>query len=330
VIPPPPLGPGDDASVLGSLLLTTDALLEGEHFRAGEPSFLIGRKAIAVNVSDIAAMGGTPRAFLRCLGLPPGIPRRTLGDLVDGIASAAEQYGLAWIGGDTVRSRRGIAITVTVIGETGRNVLTRSGARPGDGIFVTGPLGASAAGRALLESGWRAAPDGSARSPKGPASAATRLRNGELLRAQLDPAPRVAAGRFLSDLAIASAAIDLSDGLSLDLRRLCDASGAGAIVHEEAVPISQGTRFWAQRARRNPLRLALDGGEDYEILFTVPRRKEPLLASWPTGEGTGPILIGRIRLRKEGIRLAGARGRTTTLRAGGYDPFLRTRVVDSP
>ena len=330
VIPPPPLGPGDDASVLGSLLLTTDALLEGEHFRTGEPAFLIGRKALAVNISDIAAMGGTPRAFLTCLGLPSGTPGRALTDLVKGFASAAEQHRLSWIGGDTVRSRRGIVITVTVIGERGRTVLTRSGARAGDGIFVTGPLGASAAGRALLESGWKAGADGSARSPWGPAAATTRRRNTELLRAHLNPSPRVAAGRFLSEFAVASAAIDLSDGLSLDLHRLCEASGAGALVYEESVPIAQATRAWARSARRDALHLALDGGEDYELLFTVPRPKERLLSSWPPGDGTGPILIGRVRPRGEGMRLVGARGRRKALRPRGYDPFLRRRGVDTP
>lgn len=330
VIPPPPLGPGDDASALGSLLLTADAFLEGEHFRASEPAFLIGRKALAVNLSDIAAMGGTPRAFLLCLGLPKTTPGSFLTRLLDGLASAAAEHGVAWIGGDTVRSRKGIVIAITVIGERGRTLLTRSGARAGDGIYVTGPLGASAAGRALLDSGWRLTSGGSARPAAGSGDRAVLRRHAELLAAHLDPIPRLAAARVLSAAGLASSAIDLSDGLSLDLHRLCEASRAGALIHRESIPISQATRAWARGAGRDPLKLALDGGEDYEILFTVPRRKEPSLASWPSKGGSGPILIGRVRPRREGMRLAGARGKSVLLKPRGYDPFLLRRGVDTP
>src|SRR2546428_2225698 len=116
VMPPAPIGPGDDASALGSLLITTDAFLEGEHFLAGDPARLIGRKALAVNLSDIAAMGGTPRAFLLCLGLPVKTPGRFIDELMTGLAGAASEQRVAWVGGDTVRSRLGIVIAITMLG----------------------------------------------------------------------------------------------------------------------------------------------------------------------------------------------------------------------
>ena len=346
-MPPAPEGPGDDAAVLGRFLLTADALLEGEHFLAAEPAFLLGRKALNVNLSDIAAMGGEPRAFLLCLGLPEKLAGAYLGALLDGFASAAAEHRVAWAGGDTVRSRSGIAIAVTAVGERGASLLERSGARPGDGIYVTGPLGGSAAGRALLAAGWRiAAPrragswcalrdaDAGARlepfvaaprrrgGMKGPAFRATRLA-AELIARHLDPAPRISAGRFLSRRHLASAAIDISDGVSLDLRRLCEASGVGARLEKEAIPISQATREWARSAGRDPAEAALHGGEDYELLFTAPDSAAPALSRWPLRDGTGAILIGRIRPPREGIRVVDAGGRAARLRAGGYDPFLR-------
>ncbi len=351
VMPPPPAGPGDDAALASGYLLTADALLEGEHFLATEPAFLIGRKSVAVGLSDIAAMGGAPRAFLLCLGLPAATPGAFTSALLAGIASAAAEHGVAWAGGDTVRSPLGVVITVTVLGARGRRVLTRSGARPGDGIYVTGPLGASAAGRALISAGWKIRPDvpgrgrwrslGAAEAGRrlarfilpprrgGAAGAPPRagglLQYAELLATHLDPAPRLTAARFLSSRRIATAAIDVSDGLSLDLHRLCLASGVGALVHRDAIPISHATRFWADRSRKDPLEAALQGGEDYEILFTAPRRAGRALASWPERAGPGPILIGRIRPHREGVRLADARGRAVRLRPRGYDAFRELR-----
>jgi thiamine-monophosphate kinase len=342
LMPPSPAGPGDDAAVLGDLLLTADALVEGEHFLAGEPPFLLGRKALSVNLSDIAAMGGTPSAFLLCLGLPSAVPGKFLDGLLAGIASAAAEHRVAWIGGDTVRSKRGIVIAITAIGRKGRRLLTRSGARPGDGIYVTGPLGASAAGRALLARGWRvrsAARPGRWRTLSAARAAARlapsvssprgrRVRDAKEIRyaaenlaAHLDPVPRLAAGLILSRRGLVSAAIDLSDGLSLDLHRLCEASGAGALIYKEAIPISHATRAVAARMGWDPLKLALNGGEDYELLFTSPRRSEKALLRWPLDDGTGPILIGRVTPRRRRLLLENARGKTRLLQAQGYDPF---------
>jgi len=357
-MPAAPAGPGDDAAVAGRLLLTADALLEGVHFLAREPAFLTGRKSLAVNLSDIAAMGGSARACLLSIGLPVSAGRTAAHGILDGFASAAKEWGVAWVGGDVVRSTGPIMIAVTVMGERGRSLLLRSGARAGDGIYVTGPLGGSAAGRALLtdgysvrapgldaKRGWRAAAAGAAARrllplvARGAGSRASRARRrgllpgivaAELISRHLDPVPRLEAGRFLSRRRLASAAMDISDGLSLDLARLCDASRAGAVIQEEAIPISETTRMWAARAGGDALGAALDGGEDYELLFTAPPGALRALGSWPLADGTGPILIGRVRPRAEGIRLADARGKLRKLPAGGYDAFRARGRSESP
>jgi len=348
-MPPPPRGPGDDAALSEGRLLTADALCEGVHFERSEPAFLIGRKALAVNLSDVAAMGGRPTACLLTLALPQNLPESFFEAFADGFASAAAEEGVEWIGGDIVRSAAGMAISVTLVGVPGAKLLSRSGARPGDGLYVSGPLGASAGGRALLTRGWRVRPPnrramsqwhrtgdvragrrlepllaaprrGSSKSGRGfprPAAAV-------LIARHLDPGARLAEAAFLAGGGVASAAMDLSDGLGLDLARLCEASGTGALVLREALPVSREARLWAARAGEDPFDLAAGGGEDYELLFTVPPSREPRLRGWPAGRGTGPFLIGRIRPRAEGLRVVDAAGRTSKMRLLGYDAFRLT------
>lgn len=340
VMPPSPRGPGDDAALVGSHLVTTDALVEGVHFRRRDPPFLTGRKSLAVNLSDVAAMGGRPLACFLTFGAPGRTGDGYLRAFTDGFASAAREAGLAWSGGDTVRSPRGILVSVTVVGERGRTLLTRDGARPGDGLYVTGPLGASAAGRALLTRSWRVADPGPRAirtwrwRGEGPAdgrlarlltppprAAFSRKEAAALVGRHLDPVPRLAEGAWLASRRLASAAIDLSDGLSTDLARLCEASGTGAEILREAVPVLPETRSWAARRGLDPFLAAVDGGEDYELLFTVPRRKAGRLAGWPAGKGSGPFRIGRITPPGKGIRVVDARGRASRLKPGGYDAF---------
>lgn len=351
VMPPSPRGPGDDAAVAGRRLVTTDALVEGVHFESSEPPFLVGRKALSVNLSDIAAMGGRPTACLLALGASPEVRPAFLESFADGFASVASSRGVEWIGGDTVRSPGPLVLSVTVLGETAGRALTRGGARPGDGLYVSGPLGGSAAGRALLSAGWtmrspsarlaarwetgradrvgrRFAALVSPPSPKhrgrgGAPEPVDRETAAVLIARHLDPDARIEEGAFLSGRGLASAAMDLSDGLSTDLARLCEASGAGAAVVAESLPVSRETRRWAARAGVDPLRLALDGGEDYELLFTMPRGLERRLRGWPAGRGTGPFRIGRILPRRKGLLLVDARGRSRGLRPAGYDAFRR-------
>lgn len=301
----PVLGIGDDAAVLPSggrlhTLLTTDFLADGVHFRAAyTPGFLLGRKALSVNLSDIAAMGGVPRACV----LSAGFPRRTspayAGDVARGLAGQARRHGVRLVGGDTCAARS-LFLNVALLGavEPGREV-RRSGARAGDGLYVTGALGASAAGLRLLKRG--------ARLGKG------RLRRQAVraVRAHLDPEPRVIAGRLFGMTGLAAAMIDLSDGLWLDLPRLCAASGTGAVVEEAALPVAPAAA--AVLGPSGALRAAIVGGEDYELLF----------AARPGLEAQVGVLARTIRLPVSRIGQIVPRGRGVRLltRSGRYLPF---------
>ena len=324
---------GDDAAVLHArerwdLVVSADCLIESIHFRRTDPPRLIGSKALAVNLSDLAAMGARPVCFLLTLGLPPDLPPRHVEALLDGLAAQARAHDVSLVGGDLSSSPGPLFISITVIGRFAgsrrRGPMTRSGARPADGIWVSGPLGASAAGRWLLDKGWRprmrggriagvARPKtkGAARLPASRAIAA--------LTAHLDPEPAVTTGCRLREKGIASAAIDISDGLSTDLHHLAAASGVGAHLMEPALPIADAARACAQLGA-DPRRLALSGGEDYRLLFTVPRRHERLMAGVPA------LLIGRIVARRRGIRLIGADGRGVPLKPGGFDHFGKSRT----
>ena len=324
--PQAPEGIGDDAAVLRApsapLIVSTDALVESVDFRRHEPAFLLGRRALAVNLSDLAAMGASPHGFLLTLAVPDDLTDRFVGDLLDGMASRARAHRVRLLGGDLSRSPGPLAISITILGISGGKgaPLTRKGARPGDGIWLSGPLGASAAGRMFLESGWKARLAGrkliGATPPKrGRADRIVRLRASQAIARHLDPSPRLALGLALRRGGIASAAIDVSDGLSSDLAHLAEASGVGARVLSAALPIADSARACA-RVGVDPVALALHGGEDYELLFTVPRRKERLAAKMDA------VLIGRIARRSAGLRLIDPAGREKPLTRRGFDHFL--------
>ncbi|HMA54699.1 MAG TPA: thiamine-phosphate kinase, partial [Acidobacteriota bacterium] len=243
------LGIGDDAALVRGperLLLTTDILVEDEDFRlADHPPRLLGRKALNVNLSDIAAMGGRPLHALVGMALPGDIEESWLRQFMAGFRSAAREAGVALVGGDLSQAGK-IVISVTVTGDVGSPV-ARSGAKAGDAIFVSGTLGDAAGGLRLLEKG-------------GIHGVAKPVR--PLVRAFLDPAPRLKLGAILGKRKLASAMIDLSDGLSVDLAHICEESGVGAEVEADRIPISPAlTRF-----ARDPLDMALNGGEDFELL----------------------------------------------------------------
>ncbi len=334
--PRAPLGIGDDAALMGvpaGSPVTTDCLIEDRHFLRSDPPRLLGRKALAVNLSDLAAMGAKPEAFLLVLGIPDGLPGGYLEELLEGLLAAARRHRVALIGGDTSSSPYGLVITITAIGRAWRGrVLRRSGARPGDGIYVSGPLGAAATGRLLLARGWRARLDrrsrdlaGLSRPPsrRGPVrTRAERTRALEAVRSTLDPEPRLGLGALLVKRSIASAAIDLSDGLSTDLARLVSASRVGARLMAPAVPIHDSARSLGRSLGRDPLDLALSGGEDYELLFTVPPRKEAALVRIGLeAPGEEALLVGRITPRSSGLVLAGPSGRERRLSPAGFDHF---------
>ena len=307
------LGIGDDAaltSLASPQMVTCDLLIEGVHFeRRWHPPRLLGRKALAVNLSDIAAMGGVPRFALLGLGLPAGISVAETDALRRGFLQIAKEYKVELIGGDTCASDR-VVLGVTVLGEKGRYPwVPRSGARPGDAVFVTGALGDAAWGLELLQRG-----KADARHP-----AARRL---------LDPSPRVKLGQKLAGLA--NAMIDLSDGLLPDLGHLLEESRPlAARIEVAALPLSPAfrRRFRLSGAPHGKaLALAAAGGEDYELLFTAPPSAEAKLAGLATATGIPITRIGRLSsARRRSIRLLGSRGEAIPLPPARFEHFRSAR-----
>lgn len=265
-------GIGDDAAVIKQLsgretVITADLLIEEVDFRRSTmPPRLLGHKALAVSLSDIAAMGAQPLWALVSLGVPREIwDSNFVDDFYEGFFALADYYGVALVGGDVSRTPDKIIVDSIVLGEakSGRAVL-RSGARPGDHIFVTGTLGGAAAGFRLLESGARLGEESNfgrkGREVK------------QLLLRHLRPEPRVRWGALLGAERLATAMIDLSDGLSSDLAHLCRESRTGALVEASRLPINPSVRRVCGRRALDPLALALHGGEDFELLFTIRPR----------------------------------------------------------
>jgi thiamine-monophosphate kinase len=280
------LGIGDDAAVLApegdaELLVTTDMLLEGVHFqrRWGRPREL-GRKALAVNVSDIAAMGGHPRHALLGIAIPPDGPSLAeVEAMLAGLEEEAERFGVTLVGGDTCGSRSGLVLAVTLLGRVAAGrALRRSGAKPGDSLWVTGRLGASAAGLLALERGLRPAAGWPADIPRpgwlGPGEE-TAIQ--AAIQAHLTPVPRLRAGQAL--VGCASGMIDVSDGVASDSGHLATESRVTVRVLATQIPIHPGVLVMARLTGREPLELALHGGEDYELLFTAAADPRPVLAA---------------------------------------------------
>jgi len=303
------IGMGDDAAVLrpepgnrgADWVVTTDPFLEGMHFVLEvHPARAVGYKALARATSDLAAMGGVPQCFFMNLALPQKCTGRWLDGFLGGMAEAARAFGLVLAGGDTTKQPR-IAINLTVLGTIapGQAVL-RSGARPGDVIFVSGRLGEAALGLRVIQFGLH-----------------RQAKWKRLLRAHFYPQPRLALGALLAVKKLATSMIDISDGLSTDLGNLCEASGIGARIWSEKIPkvVVPGE---LKKLRLDPLRLALDGGDDYELLFTVSRQVAQRLTKKLGGV---PITaIGEIT-RERRILLVDEAGKVRPLKARGWDPF---------
>ncbi|MGH2898907.1 MAG: thiamine-phosphate kinase, partial [Solirubrobacteraceae bacterium] len=293
------LGIGDDAAVLRArprdeLVFTTDALVEDVHFRwRTSDARSLGEKSLAVNLSDAAAMGAKPLGCLLTLGVPEDVSSERLAGFFDGLLARARASHCPLVGGDTVRAPLWL-IGVSVVGAVARGrALTRAAACAGDRIFVTGELGGAAAGLALLEG-------------PGVASPAER----RLARRQLRPSPPVAVGPVLANARLARAAIDVSDGLAQDLGHVARESGLAAHVELERVPLARGLEQAAAKLGLDPLALALAGGEDYELLFTAPR-KAPSAREYTRRLGCPVTEIGAM-----------ARGRGVHFTRGGhvYEP----------
>ncbi len=286
------VGPGDDAAVVRTrpgedLVATVDAVVEGVHFDARFAPQDVGWKALAVNLSDLAAMGARPLFALVALALPPETPLSTVRGLAAGIGACARSHRIAVAGGNVTRAKE-LSLTVTALGAApGRRALLRSGARPGDLVAVTGTLGDAALG--LL--------------PGAPASLARRQRR---------PTPRVAAGLALAPLA--RAAIDVSDGLVQDLSHVCLASGVGARIGALDLPLSPAYRRFARRLA-DPLAPALAGGEDYELVLAIPAPAAGAARAAAARAGAPLTVIGRF-VRGRGVYVVGPRGEPLRAPAG--------------
>jgi thiamine-monophosphate kinase len=261
-------------------------MVEGVHFRLDWTTpRMLGRKALAVNLSDIAAMGGVPKFAMISVALPGHCSAEFVDELFEGVAELADEHGVSIIGGDTSSSRDSLFIDVSVIGEceTGK-AITRRGAKTGDKIYVSGSLGASALGLSLLKEGCRLE-DLKDRSDA----------KQQAIFKQLAPEPQLKLGRALGKAGLATSMIDISDGLSTDLWHILDESHAGALIHAEAVPIAGCVASLSRGTQGiDPLRLALDGGEDYELLFTVRPESEKQLMALAEPLGTRITAIGEI------------------------------------
>jgi thiamine-monophosphate kinase len=317
-------GIGDDAAVIQPApgkhtLISSDLLIEDVDFRleTTQPE-LLGQKALAVSLSDIAAMGGRPRWAVLSLGIPGAVwASNFLDHFYAGFFRLAERYGVKLVGGDVSRTGDKVVIDSMLLGEcdAGRAVL-RSGARPGDQIFVTGFLGDAAAGLRLIERGARLHGAPHATAPLNQAN--ERHPIDHLLLRQLRPEPRVGWGLLLGEQQLASAMIDISDGLSSDLNHLCTESKVGALIDAARIPIDPLVTELCGRRALDPLLLSLHGGEDFELLFTVS----------PDNLGRLPKRVDGISLTRIGVIKAVAEGvhisegtRTWQLEPGGWEHF---------
>jgi thiamine-monophosphate kinase len=306
-------GIGDDCAVLsrgdnGCLLVTTDTLVAGVHFDlAWHPPYLLGRKSAAVNLSDIAAMGGKPRFALLNLAFPAAVPA-WLDDFLAGFLGMLQEFDTPLVGGDTVRSSNDCSITVTVIGGAPESdVCYRSGAVNGDLVFVSGFLGNAAAGLALCRSG------------ENPAASGEWF---HLCNAHLDPQPQVELGRILAESGLVHAMMDLSDGLATDLAHICTESGMAAEIFEEALPVSEQLKKAAAKLQKPVFDWVLKGGEDYQLLFTVPPdRAQELRQLVVSRTGKEIYPVGRI-IPGQGVFLC-SREERREISYQGYDHFDR-------
>ena len=319
-------GIGDDTAVVrppsgSDLLVTSDLLIEGIHFRlhTAAPAD-IGYRAAVANLSDIAAMGGVPAYILVTVAIPPNITPRSIMRLYRGLMEACRPHGVQLIGGDTSASVHGLFLSITVTGYVPRGrALTRAGARVGDLIYVTGTLGDSLAGLQLLENG------------RGTEKLSSRART-FLISRHRRPSARLTAGRTLIRHGLATAAIDVSDGLSGDLSHICAQSKVGAEIVATSLPLSPACRAYAAARKIEGASLALQGGEDYELLFTVPpsvrARAERL------GRRADPpwTCIGVIKPDSFGLRLRHPDGSVHPLPATSYEHRLpgRSRAREVP
>jgi len=308
------LGIGDDAAILAPAagkvtLATSDMLVERVHFDlALSDPHTLGRKSLAVNLSDLAAMGAQPRHALLSLAVPSAIPVEFLDAFTSGFLASANEFQVALVGGDTCASKGGLIISVTALGEQYPDlVVRRSTARVGDLVMVTGNLGDSALGLELLRQG---------------------IRSGKAVERHLDPLPRVAAGLRLAEAGLVTAMIDVSDGLLADLGHILDLSGVGAHLDIARLPLSEECRHHVSTDRKDPYGLPLAGGEDYELLFTAMPEREASIRSVLADCGVPVTVIGEI-IAGGGVSMTDPAGNPYHPSRLGYNHFGTTRDAAS-
>jgi thiamine-monophosphate kinase len=306
------VGIGDDVAVLRAgadrvWLATCDVQVEGAHFlRAATTPADLGRKALAVNLSDIASAGGVPRFALVSLGLPKDLPVEFVDGLYAGLREAAARFGVDVVGGNISASRSGLFIDIFLLGEAlPDEIVLRSGAQVGDQILVTGTLGDAAAGVALLLNGTLSAEAAYTQTAR------TRM---------TAPSPRVREGHLIGESRLATSMIDVSDGLAADLGHICQQSRVGARVYAERLPVTRANRALSETAQGDEWHFALHGGEDYELLFTAPKGAAEELSGRVTREtGTPVSVVGEILPAGEGQQLVLPHERVIPLAAMGWD-----------
>jgi thiamine-monophosphate kinase len=298
LIPPSPcvlLAPGDDAAVVaraaGPLAATTDLLVEGVDFLPGEDAERLGRRAAAVNLSDLAAVGARPEFFLLSIAFPAGRGEEFPLAVARGAIARAGEFGAALVGGDLSAAEETM-IAIALWGRPEGEILTRSGARPGDAVYVSGSLGQAAAGLRLARILSAFGEHGSAPTPRFPSLSLADQET--LLGAYRDPVPRVPLGLALARHRLATAAIDVSDGLGVDAGRLAAASQARVVLERDRIPLSRAIRSLAEMESLDALELALAGGDDYEILFTLREDATASLEAHLPEFGVPVTRIGRV------------------------------------
>ncbi|MBL7032432.1 MAG: thiamine-phosphate kinase [Nitrospira sp.] len=292
------IGIGDDAAAIkpvrGKSLFTSDILIEDTHFDLSLTTFYqLGWKFLAINISDILAMGGRPDYFIAGLGIPDACRSGDIDELYSGILDMARKFNVKIIGGDTCSSKHGLILSGTLIG-SGNKVITRSNAKAGDAIFITSTLGDSALGLELLKKGGKKVLSFSGFTP--------RLK---LIKRHLMPEPRP-----LKNVSRITSMIDTSDGLLIDLGHICDESNTGALIYRDKIPVSPALATAAKKMGNDPLEFALKGGEDYALLFTAPKNIR-----------TKAFRIGEIT--RTGRYIIDADGNKTPFKAEGYEHFKK-------
>lgn len=315
-------GIGDDAAILRAphkeaLIASTDLAIEGVHFDLAFESFKdVGHRIAMANISDIAAMGGTPKYILVAMAIPSSYKVSDLRALYQGLKKPCQAYNISLVGGDTSSSKSGLFLCLTILGQAPpKRVLTRQGAKVGDKVYVTGTLGDSKAGLQILQ-----------HQAKHKNAKADQPYEKFLKKRHLRPTPRLAVGQHLLKDGLAHAAIDVSDGLSGDIQHLCKASQVGVELWASHLPLSRQCQAYISTHFYSSIDFALAGGEDYELLFTVAPRNQGKVFDLAKILNTKMTCIGEIKPKSFGLRLKLEGGNSRKISRQSYDHFSKNRT----